>query len=60
MSNSARVRNVAFIGTGIMGSAIAGHLMDAGYRLTVYNRTKEKAQPLLERGASWAETAHPS
>lgn len=51
-----RVRRVAFIGTGIMGVAIAGHLMDAGYELTVYNRTKEKAQPLLDRGATWAST----
>jgi 3-hydroxyisobutyrate dehydrogenase len=57
MSNSTRMRNIAFIGTGIMGSAIAGHLMDAGYCLTVHNRTKEKAQPLLDRGALWADTA---
>ena len=34
---------IAFIGTGIMGAPIAGHIMDAGYELTVYNRTKEKA-----------------
>lgn len=51
-----RMRNVAFIGTGIMGAAIAGHLMDAGYKLTVYNRTKDKAQPLLDRGATWADS----
>lgn len=56
MSRPTRMRNVAFIGTGIMGSAIAGHIMDAGYRLTVYNRTKEKAQSLLARGATWADT----
>lgn len=49
-----RLRKVAFVGTGIMGAAIAAHLMDAGYDLTVYNRTKEKAQPLLDRGAKWA------
>lgn len=51
-----RIRNVSFIGTGIMGAAIAGHLLDAGYSLTVYNRTKEKAQPLLQRGAAWADS----
>lgn len=51
-----RMRNVAFIGTGIMGAAIVGHLMDAGYKLTVYNRTKDKAQPLLDRGATWADS----
>ena len=45
------MHKVAFIGTGIMGAPIAGHLMDAGYSLTVYNRTPLKAQPLVDRGA---------
>ena len=48
--------NVAFIGTGIMGAPIAGHLLDAGYNLTVYNRTREKAEGLLARGAAWADS----
>ncbi len=48
--------SVAFIGTGIMGAPIAGHILDAGYPLTVYNRTSEKAQGLIERGAVWAES----
>jgi 3-hydroxyisobutyrate dehydrogenase len=47
---------VAFIGTGIMGAPICGHILDAGYALTVHTRTKEKALPLIERGATWAET----
>ncbi len=47
---------VAFIGTGVMGAAMAGHLMDAGYRLRVNNRTKAKADALIERGAVWADT----
>ena len=47
---------VAFIGTGIMGAPIAGHLLDAGYRLTVHNRTRAKAEGLLARGAKWADT----
>lgn len=51
-----RMRNVAFIGTGIMGAAIASHLMDAGYKLVVHNRTNDKAQPLLDRGATWADS----
>lgn len=51
-----RLRDVAFIGTGIMGSAIARHLLDAGYRLTVYTRTKQKAEGLLAQGARWADT----
>ena len=50
------MREIAFIGTGIMGAAMAGHLMDAGYSLRVYNRSKEKAQPLIDRGAQWRES----
>lgn len=50
-------QKVAFIGTGIMGAPIAGHIMDAGYELTVYNRTKAKADALVERGARWADSA---
>ena len=37
---------IAFVGTGIMGSAIAGHILDAGYDVTVTNRTKAKAEGL--------------
>lgn len=47
---------VAFIGTGIMGAPIAGHLLDAGYSLHVYNRTRSKAQGLVDRGAAWADS----
>ena len=47
---------VAFIGTGIMGAPIAGHIMDAGYELTVHNRTKSKADALVERGATCADS----
>ncbi len=43
--------SVAFIGTGIMGAPIAGHILDAGYPVTVNNRTKSKAAALIERGA---------
>ncbi len=50
------MREVGFVGTGIMGAAMAGHLMDAGFSLRVYNRSKEKAQPLIERGAQWRES----
>lgn len=48
---------VGFIGVGVMGSAMAAHLMDAGHALTLYTRTKAKAQALLDRGAAWAEDA---
>ena len=47
---------VAFIGTGIMGAPVAGHIMDAGYDLTVYNRTRSKAEGLVARGAHWAKS----
>lgn len=47
-------RKVAFIGCGTMGAAMAGHLIDAGYELSVYNRTPEKCAPLVERGARLA------
>ena len=46
----------AFIGLGIMGGPMAGHLLDAGVPLTVHTRTKSKAEPLLARGARWADT----
>jgi 3-hydroxyisobutyrate dehydrogenase-like beta-hydroxyacid dehydrogenase len=42
---------IGFIGLGNMGSAMAGLLLDAGFRLRVYNRTRAKAEPLGERGA---------
>lgn len=48
--------SIAFIGTGIMGAPIAGHILDAGYPLTVYNRTKSKADDLVARGAVWADS----
>ena len=48
--------SVSFIGTGVMGKSMAGHLLNAGFRVTVYTRTKEKAESLLEQGAEWAET----
>lgn len=44
---------IGWIGTGVMGVSMAGRLMDAGHTCVVYNRTKSKAQPLLDRGATW-------
>ena len=46
---------LGFIGTGVMGKAMAGHLLKAGNKLYIYNRTKEKAQSLIEAGATWCE-----
>jgi 3-hydroxyisobutyrate dehydrogenase len=47
---------IGWIGTGVMGASMCGHLLDAGYPLTLYTRTKAKAQSLFERGASWADS----
>jgi 3-hydroxyisobutyrate dehydrogenase len=47
---------IGFIGTGVMGKSMAGHLLSAGYQLILYSRTKEKAGELLEKGAEWIET----
>lgn len=48
--------SIAFIGTGVMGRSMAGHLLKAGHVLHVHNRTKEKAQALLDAGAHWHAT----
>jgi 3-hydroxyisobutyrate dehydrogenase len=47
---------VGWIGTGVMGRWMCQHLMDKGYKATVYNRSKEKARPLLDAGAAWGDT----
>lgn len=47
---------IGWIGTGVMGASMCGHLISAGYSATVYSRTRQKSEPLLARGAQWAET----
>lgn len=47
---------VGFAGLGAMGFLMAENILKKGFPLQVYNRTKQKAQPLLEKGAMWAET----
>src|ERR1700704_1663912 len=47
---------VGFIGLGIMGSRMAANLQKQGYDLVVFNRTRSKAQPLLDQGATFAES----
>jgi 3-hydroxyisobutyrate dehydrogenase len=47
---------VGFVGTGIMGASMAGHLLAAGHPLHVFNRTRSKAEPLLAAGAVWCES----
>jgi 3-hydroxyisobutyrate dehydrogenase len=47
---------VGWIGTGVMGRWMCQHLMNKGYQATVYNRTRDKARPLLDAGAAWADS----
>jgi 3-hydroxyisobutyrate dehydrogenase len=47
---------LGWIGTGIMGRSMCGHLLAAGHRVAVFSRTREKADELLARGAAWAPT----
>ena len=49
-------KRIGFIGLGVMGTSMAAHLMAAGHSLTVFNRTREKAEGLIKRGAQWADT----
>ncbi|MGQ7279070.1 NAD(P)-dependent oxidoreductase [Brevibacillus thermoruber] len=46
---------IGFVGTGVMGKSMASHLMKAGYRVLVYNRTKAKAEELIAQGATWMD-----
>lgn len=47
---------VGFIGLGVMGQSMAGHILEAGHELFVFNRTKSKANNLVEQGATWLDT----
>jgi 3-hydroxyisobutyrate dehydrogenase-like beta-hydroxyacid dehydrogenase len=48
--------DLGFVGLGVMGTAITRRLLDAGHTVTVWNRTREKAEPLLAAGAQWADS----
>jgi 3-hydroxyisobutyrate dehydrogenase len=50
------LQKVGWIGTGVMGSSMCGHLLAKGYPVTLHTRTPEKAEPLLARGAAWADS----
>ena len=47
---------IGWIGTGVMGGPMAGHLLDRGHEVAVYNRTRRRAESLLEAGAQWRDT----
>ena len=50
------IERIGFAGLGAMGAGIAERLLDAGYEVVGWNRTREKAQPLLDAGMGWADT----
>ena len=47
---------LGFIGLGIMGAPMCGHLLKAGYRVRVFTRTRSKAEPLIAHGAVWCDS----
>jgi 3-hydroxyisobutyrate dehydrogenase len=55
MEEPVEIKNIGWIGTGVMGRSMCLHLIEAGYKAFVYNRTKSKAKDLLDGGASWCE-----
>jgi 3-hydroxyisobutyrate dehydrogenase len=57
LRNMSAPLSIAFVGTGVMGRSMAGHLQKAGHPLHVHNRTKEKASALLDAGAKWHASA---
>lgn len=56
MKNITKQSVIGFIGTGVMGQSMAGHLLEAGFEVVIYNRTRDKALKLINRGAKWADT----
>ena len=50
------MNKIGFIGIGVMGASVVKHLLNAGKEVTIYTRTKSKAEPLLALGAKWANS----
>lgn len=50
------MKKIGWIGTGVMGRSMCLHLIEAGYEVSIYNRTKEKAEELINKGAKWCLT----
>jgi 3-hydroxyisobutyrate dehydrogenase-like beta-hydroxyacid dehydrogenase len=50
------VAELGYVGLGVMGGGVAKRLLDAGHTVTGWNRTKAKAQPLLDAGLRWADS----
>ncbi len=49
--------NIGWVGTGVMGASMSGHLQKAGHNLSVFNRSREKAETLLSNGAKWCNSS---
>jgi 3-hydroxyisobutyrate dehydrogenase len=56
MQITSQQTRIGWIGTGVMGRSMCGHLIEAGYKVTLFNRSKDKANELIERGARWADS----
>jgi 3-hydroxyisobutyrate dehydrogenase len=54
--NKIPIKEIGWIGTGVMGLSMCGHLLKAGLPITIYTRSQQKAQPLLDQGAQWASS----
>src|SRR4051794_41653679 len=50
-----RMAELGYVGLGVMGSSVVRRLLGAGHTVHVWNRTREKAEPLLQAGAQWAD-----
>jgi len=48
--------SIGWVGTGVMGLSMCSHVLAKGHPVTVYSRTKEKAQPLIDHGATWVDS----
>ena len=55
LSNKLNI-TIGWIGTGVMGGSMCLHILDNGYKTLVFNRTKQRAQNLIEKGAIWADS----
>jgi 3-hydroxyisobutyrate dehydrogenase len=56
MPGSSSQTGIGWIGLGVMGASMCGHILDAGYSVTAHTRTRATAEGLISRGAVWADT----
>ena len=56
MTENVTQTRIGWVGLGVMGASMCGHILDAGYPVTVHTRTRTSAQALIGRGAVWADT----